>query len=89
MSTAEAVREGPLELRRALEGQIERRAGRRVRELGVEVSGGRVVVRGLAASYHVKQLALLAVLEVLAVADQVSAAEVRISVEDAGTSPAG
>jgi hypothetical protein len=48
-----------------------------------------VVIRGLVPSYHVKQLAVLAILEVLAVAKHVLAAEVRISVEAPGASPGG
>jgi hypothetical protein len=88
MSMAEAVRGGPLALRRAIEGQIVRRAGQRVRGLGVEVNAGRVVVRGLVGSYHVKQLVVVAILEVLAVAGHIPAVEVRVHVEAPGT-PAG
>jgi hypothetical protein len=40
-----------------LERHIQARTGRRVRGLRVEVGTGGVVLRGLAASYHVKQLA--------------------------------
>jgi hypothetical protein len=43
--------------REELERQVAARSGRRVRYLEVEVEGGRVVLRGLACSYHVKQLA--------------------------------
>jgi hypothetical protein len=89
MSKAEAEREGPIELLRVIEGQIVRRAGQRVRELGVEVNAGRVVVRGLVGSYHVKQLVVLAILDVLAVTKHIPAMEVRISVEAPGASPGG
>jgi osmotically-inducible protein OsmY len=41
------------------------RTGRRVRELDVEVTDGAVVLRGACESFHVKQLALHAVREVL------------------------
>jgi hypothetical protein len=40
-----------------LERHILARTGRRVRGLRVEVATGCVVLRGLASSYHVKQLA--------------------------------
>jgi hypothetical protein len=40
-----------------LEQHIARRTGRRVRNLRVEVGPGRVVLRGRATSYYVKQLA--------------------------------
>jgi hypothetical protein len=46
--------------------QIEMRTGRRIRRLDVDVSPSGIIVRGLAPSYYVKQLALSAVLEVLA-----------------------
>ena len=45
--------------------QVTARTGRRVQGLSVEVDGGRVVVRGRARSFHVKQLALHGVREVL------------------------
>ena len=81
MSVAEPVRHGMTQLKRALEGQIVRRAGRRIRQLRVEVGTSRVVVHGRTASYHVKQLAILAVLEVLDEADRALNAEVRVYVE--------
>ena len=46
-----------------LECSIVRRTGGRVYDLRVETIDGRVIVRGRADSYHVKQLALAAVLE--------------------------
>jgi hypothetical protein len=48
-----------------LESCIERRTGGRVYRLRVETSEGRVVVRGHAGSYYVRQLALAAVLDAL------------------------
>jgi hypothetical protein len=81
MSLVEPVRRGVTQLERALEGQIVRRAGRRVRGLRVEVGADRVVVHGRTASYHVKQLAILAVLEVLGEVGQALAADVRVQVE--------
>ncbi|MBI1901485.1 MAG: hypothetical protein HYS13_10300 [Planctomycetia bacterium] len=52
-----------LNLARSIERSIRSRTGGRVRRLNVEVAGGRIVVRGSAATYHVKQLALQAVLD--------------------------
>jgi hypothetical protein len=83
MSVVESERHGVTQLKRALEGQILRRAGRRVRHLRVEVGADRVVVHGRTASYHVKQLAILAVLEVLGEADRVLVPDVRVQVEPA------
>jgi hypothetical protein len=45
--------------------RVAARTGRRVRELAVEVKSGRVVLRGRASSFHVKQLAQHGVREVL------------------------
>jgi osmotically-inducible protein OsmY len=45
--------------------RVANRTGRRVRELAVEVAAGRVVLRGRADSYHVKQLATHAAREAL------------------------
>lgn len=45
--------------------RIENRTGRRVRNLSVEVGTNRVVLRGHAASYHIKQLAQHGVREAL------------------------
>lgn len=46
-----------------LERQIHQRTWGRVRRLDVDVSKDRVTVHGTAPSYHVKQLAIQAVLE--------------------------
>ncbi len=46
-----------LPMLRELEEQINERTGRRVRNLSVELRPGRVVLRGRADSYYVKQLA--------------------------------
>ena len=48
-----------------LECAIARRTGNRVRDLHVEACDGRVIVRGYTESYHVKQLALAAVMETI------------------------
>ncbi len=45
--------------------QITSRTGRRIRDLEVEVAPGRVVLRGRAKSFHVKQLAQHGAREVL------------------------
>jgi hypothetical protein len=47
----------PAQLRQELEQRVQARTGRRVRQLAIELSPERVVLRGVAASYHVKQLA--------------------------------
>ena len=52
-------------LRRQLEQHISKYTGRRVRDLAVEVYSGRIVVRGRAQSYYVKQLAQHGVRDVL------------------------
>jgi hypothetical protein len=52
-------------LRQELESRILNRTGRRVRNLAVLVTSGRVVLQGQAASYHVKQLAQHGVREFL------------------------
>lgn len=52
-------------LEERLATQIHRRTSRRVRGLAVEVQNETIVVRGMAPSFHVKQLALHAVRELL------------------------
>ena len=52
-------------LRDALTERVHTRTGRRVSGLSVEVAGGAVVLRGVARSYHVKQLAQHGAREVL------------------------
>jgi hypothetical protein len=53
------------QLRQRLECQVHARTGRRVLNLDFELSPERVVVRGRASSYHVKQLAQHGVRDVL------------------------
>ena len=81
MSIAEQFRSGVAHLKHALEKQIVRFAGRRIRQLRVEVGPDRVVILGRTVCYHVKQLAILAVLEVLHEMDPARVAEVRVQVE--------
>ena len=45
--------------------KVQERTGRRVFGLDVQVKGGQIVLRGLAGCFHVKQLALSGVREVL------------------------
>jgi hypothetical protein len=52
-------------LRQEVETQVRARTGSRVKNLQVELLPERVIVRGLASSYHVKQLALAGVRDVL------------------------
>lgn len=54
-----------LRLREALEHQVLTRTGRRVRDLAIDLAPDRVVLRGSASTYHVKQLAQQGVREVL------------------------
>ena len=54
-----------VELARTIEQHVDLRTWRRIHRLRVEVTDGRVVIHGHASSYYIKQLALLAVLEVL------------------------
>ncbi len=49
----------------ALERQIHQRTSGRVRQLSVATSSGSVNVRGRSPSYHVKQLAIQAVLDLV------------------------
>lgn len=56
----------PFERAARIRSQIMRKTSGRVRQLSVETASDRIVVRGLAPSYYVKQLALHAVLEALA-----------------------
>jgi hypothetical protein len=53
------------ELRSEIESRILDRTSRRVQNLAVELGGGRLVLRGEAASFHVKQLAQHGVREML------------------------
>jgi hypothetical protein len=55
----------PPQLQQELERRVQNRTGRRVRNLAIELSPERVVLRGLAATYHVKQLAQHGVRDVL------------------------
>jgi hypothetical protein len=73
------VRTRRAELERAIERQIVQRTGGRVRQLQVQAAEDRLVVRGHASSHHVRQLALLAVGEVVGLA-ALNRAEVDIQV---------
>ena len=52
-------------LRDALAERVHHRTGRRIAGLSVELADGAVVLRGVARSYHVKQLAQHGAREVL------------------------
>lgn len=67
------------ELGSRLERWIAHRTGGRVHRLRVEKVGDRVIVRGHTGSYHVRQLALAAVLELLE-PQQVESVEMQIDV---------
>jgi hypothetical protein len=53
------------QLRNELERQVLNRTGRRVRDLAVELHPERVVLRGCAQSYYIKQLAQHGIRDVL------------------------
>jgi hypothetical protein len=58
-------RSGSRALELAIKCRILHRTASRIRMLGVEVTGDRVVIRGRAASYYLKQLALQGVFDVI------------------------
>jgi len=58
-------RHARVDLVEALERQIRRRTQGRLDRLRIEQAVGRIIVRGRASSHHVKQLALLAIGEVI------------------------
>jgi hypothetical protein len=74
------------ELPLAVEDEIRRRTWGRVQRLRVDAADGRVVVRGAALSYYVKQLAIQAVLDALGPAGAAVAA-LEIEVETAPPRP--
>jgi hypothetical protein len=45
------------QLQAQLERTVQARTGRRVRQLAIEIGPGRIVLKGRASTYHVKQLA--------------------------------
>lgn len=68
-----------------LERRIDQQTARRVRWLYVARSGEEVVVRGVAPSYYVKQLALQAIQDLCAVRKELTVRD-DIEVRPAGTS---
>lgn len=65
-----------LDLQGELEKLVEQRTHRRIRNLRVEVGDGRVVLKGRAGSYHLKQLAQHGILDVMPKVRLVNAIEV-------------
>jgi DNA-binding response OmpR family regulator len=63
-----------------LECSIARRTGGRVRDLRVETTDGRIIVRGRSDTHHVKQLALAAVMEAFE-ASQTQAERIELDIE--------
>ncbi|QEH36853.1 hypothetical protein OJF2_54380 [Aquisphaera giovannonii] len=64
--TADATRVvgwGPMEVARYIEGHVNRVANGRIRDLHVDYSEDRIVLQGRSRTYHVKQLAHQAVLD--------------------------
>jgi hypothetical protein len=68
MLVEDRIRPEVEELAQTIERQVVTRTWGRVRSLRVELDDGRVVVFGRAPSYYVKQLALLAIHEVVGMA---------------------
>jgi hypothetical protein len=54
-----------MQLQNELENHVSARTARRIRNLAIEVAPGRVVLRGQASSYYLKQLAQHGVRELL------------------------
>jgi hypothetical protein len=71
----------PADLKQLIERQIVERTGGRIQELAVAVSGDRVLIRGRAATFHLKQLAIQGVIDAIGscVASQLQL-EVQVSV---------
>jgi hypothetical protein len=65
MPTEEEGRPRSAELEQAIRHRILERTGRRIRALEVEVVGDHIGIRGRTATFHLKQLALQALLEVI------------------------
>ncbi len=55
----------PPGLAERIESQIDRRASGRIRDLHVVCEGGRITLQGRSRTYHAKQLALQAVLDLV------------------------
>jgi hypothetical protein len=55
----------PAQIQQELEQRVLARTGRRVRDLAIELSPERIVLRGHAATYYVKQLAQHGIRDVL------------------------
>jgi hypothetical protein len=58
-----ATQPGSSQLAEQIEGQIERRASGRIRDLHVVCDGDQITLNGHSRTYHAKQLALQAVLD--------------------------
>lgn len=58
-----------INLQNVLERQVRCRTGHRIRDLDIDVSPERIVLRGRATSYYVKQLAQHGVRDILPLAD--------------------
>ena len=65
MSTQQASEPGLADLEQAIRKQIVLRTGNRIHGLAVEVSDGHIVVGGRAVTYHLKQLAIQGVFDVV------------------------
>jgi hypothetical protein len=87
MLVREPVRVGPAALECIVEEHILKHAGRRIRQLHVQVAADRVIVHGQTSCYYVKQLAILAVREALTALGSRLVADVQIEVGSSDVSP--
>jgi carbon storage regulator CsrA len=71
----------PADFEKRLAQWIARRTGDRIRELSVERHDDRIVIRGSARSYYVRQLAQAAVNELLKLCDRLSLASVEYDID--------
>lgn len=74
------------DLVRTIEQQIDQRTGGGIRDLRLDVSADRVVVRGYTAKYYLRQLALVAAEQALGIIDS-GLIELDITVVDLNGSP--
>jgi hypothetical protein len=73
----------PTEREKFIKNKVLQRTGGRIQKLEAEVIGNRVVIRGKAGCYYLKQLALQAALDALGAA---SAMRIELNVEVVGSS---
>jgi hypothetical protein len=89
MNASEVKETGLAELELAIKHRIAQRTAGRIHALAVSVDADRIEIRGQAASFHLKQLAIQGVLETIQLWHNAPALEidVRITVLGCGTTP--